>query len=507
MSHFSSRCHKGKLSVGTNPKRGRALQRPQIESYLEFSPFALRISVFGNARPRRRLVVSVTTLAHLSDFIQNLEESKLLSPERFEAALAFIATLPEHEADDPAAVAKALNKEQFLSRLQSQRLLEGRTRGFFINQYRIDEILGSGGMGWVYVARDLKRDEDVALKMLCEQNEQDAGLLARFQLEAEAGARLNHPAIIRTREVGEAPGLYGKVHYLVMDMVQGVGVDELVALGGPTAWPVASHIVRQVAEGLQHAHQQGLVHRDIKPANVLVDADNNAHILDFGLSVASQSEQSAEFSLAMIFGQDCLGTADYIAPEQARDSFGVDHRADLYSLGAMLYFMLAGKVLFPDQKTRAAKIDAHWNLEPRPIRELVPKVPEELARIVHQMLAKSPDQRFRAAQEIADALQPFAKPKKIHFEFQQILNRRFLIAQLRQKQFDEQSQRTSAASSLSVCTLDSKVMRPSLAQMETEIRKDTQVGIKDHVPVPSTRALLSTYADPDDCEPRLALPE
>ncbi len=413
------------------------------------------------------------TVANTTDFLGHLQQSKLLSEERFDLALDVVAELGELDA---LTAAKALVKAGFLTRLHATRLLEGRTRGFFINHYRIEDILGSGGMGWVYIARDLRTGAEVALKMLCEQNENDAGLLARFQLEADAGQRLNHHAIIRTHEVGEAVGVYGNVHYMVMDLVRGIGIDEFVAMGGPIAWPVACHIAQHIAAGLQHAHRLGLVHRDLKPANVLVDEKGNAHILDFGLSLASQSVLGDEYSLSMIFGQDCLGTADYIAPEQARDSFHVDRRADLYSLGATLYFMITGQVLFPNMKSRSAKINAHWNKLPRPIRELVPDVPVEVALIIERLLAKDPEQRYSTAREVALVLKPFAKPKRISFNFQQILDRRAAIARQREKLYDERSKRAATASSLSVCSVDSKAVRPTQAQMETTIRKDTQLN-------------------------------
>lgn len=413
------------------------------------------------------------TLTTASDFLETLRKSKLLKPELFEE---LEVKVEQASSVDAMTIAKSLVKAGHLTRLQANRLLEGRTRGFFINDYRIDEVLGSGGMGFVYIARNMKTNEEVALKMLCEQSEVDAGLLTRFRLEAEAGQKLNHHAIIRTHEIGKAIGLYGDIHYMVMDLVRGVGVDELVSMAGPIGWPVACHIVRHVAAGLHHAHRQGLVHRDIKPANILVDENANAKVLDFGLSVASQSTQDDEFSLAMIFGQDCLGTADYIAPEQAVDSFAVDRRADIYSLGATMYYMLCGHVMFPEKKTRADKIEAQLNEFPPPIRDLVPNLPQEVAAIIDRMLAKKREHRFETARGVSAALAPFAKPKHISFSFQQILDRRASLAQQRKKLLDERAKRAAAASSLSVCTLDSKTNRPVQAQIETTIHKDTQVG-------------------------------
>lgn len=414
----------------------------------------------------------MTSLANATEFFEHLQQSKLLTDAQFDSA---IESLGELCLGDARSVAKGLVKLRVLTRLQAQRLLEGRTRGFFINQYRIEEVLGSGGMGWAYIARDTTTNEEVALKMLCEQNSDDAGLVTRFRLEAEAGKKLNHPAIIRTRDVGTSAGLFGQVHYMVMDLVRGVGIDEFVSLGGPIPWPVACHIAHHVAAGLQHAHRNGLIHRDLKPSNILVDEQSDAHILDFGLSLASKSAQDDEFSLAMIFGQDCLGTADYIAPEQARDSFQVDRRADLYSLGATMYFMLAGRVLFPDCEKRSDKIEAHWRRTPQPIGELVPRLPREVAAIVHKLLEKDLERRFANAREVAAALQPFAKPKRIAFDFQEILDRRAAVARQRERLWDERLKRAAAASSLSVCSIDSKATRPTQAQMETVIRKDTKL--------------------------------
>ena len=417
----------------------------------------------------------MTTLTLASEFLKHLKQSKLLTAAEIHAALEKLQLPPDSTAD---AMAKAFVKAGLLTRLQVTRLLEGRTRGFFIDHYRIEDVLGSGGMGWVYIARDLKTGDDVALKMLCEQSEMDAGLLTRFKLEAEAGQRLDHQAIIRTRATGKAIGLYGDIHYMVMDLVRGVGIDEFVSLAGPVAWPLACHIVRHVAAGLHHAHRQGLVHRDMKPSNVLIDAESNARVLDFGLSIASQSAQDDEFSLAMIFGQDCLGTADYIAPEQSMDSFKVDRRADIYSLGATMYFMLSGQVLFPQYKTRSEKIEAQQHEAPRPIRELVPDLPEPVSLILHRMLAKDRENRFETARGVSMALMPFAKPKHVTFDFQKILDRRCILAQQRQKLQDERAKRVNVATSLSLCYLDSRTTRPQ-AQSETAIQRDTQIGPTD----------------------------
>jgi eukaryotic-like serine/threonine-protein kinase len=414
----------------------------------------------------------VAAIADACDFLDLVERSRLLTADEVDAAAKRLSI-----AKDAGAIpaAKALVKDGLLTRFQVNRLLEGNHRGFFIDQFRIEDILGSGGMGWVYIARNLETGQDVALKMLCEKAETDPGLLARFKLEAKAGMMLNHEAIIRTHLIASTTGLYGDIHYTVMDLVRGVGLDEFVALGGPIKWPLACHIGLYVAAGLHHAHRKGLIHRDIKPSNILVDESCNAKILDFGLSVASQDDEADEFSLAMIFGHDCLGTADYIAPEQSLDSFQIDRRADIYSLGATMFFILTGRVMFPEQKTRFEKIEAQQKLPIPRLRDIVPEIPAEVEAIVNKMLEKNPKRRFLNAKEVCVALDKFAKPSRVQFNFQHILDRRYVIAQQRQKMLDDQARKSAQATSLTSCSLDSKATRPTQSAIETTIRKDTIV--------------------------------
>ena len=175
----------------------------------------------------------MSTVKVASDFLSQLERSELLTPDQIARATIKLGISGN---DSPVAVAKLLVKFGAITRLQAMRLLEGKARGFFVDRFRIDDILGSGGMGWVYVARDMDNGERVALKMLCEQNEKDIGLLTRFKLEAKAGMMIDHQAVVRTREYGRSSGLYGDVHFMVMDLFEGVGIDEFVAMAGPMPW-------------------------------------------------------------------------------------------------------------------------------------------------------------------------------------------------------------------------------------------------------------------------------
>jgi serine/threonine-protein kinase len=416
-----------------------------------------------------------------SDFLSLLERSELLTPDQIARATVKLGISGN---DSPVAVAKLLVKFGVITRLQAMRLLEGKARGFFVDRFRIDDILGSGGMGWVYVARDMDNGDRVALKMLCEQNEKDIGLLTRFKLEAKAGMMIDHAAVVRTREYGRSSGLYGDVHFMVMDLFEGVGIDEFISMGGPMPWELACHVARYMCAGLHHSHRQGLIHRDVKPANVLVDTNGSAAILDFGLSLISNDDDDDEFSLAMIFGHDCLGTADFIAPEQAVDSFNVDHRADIYSAGATMYYSLTGKVLFPECTTRLEKIEAQKRLQPRPIKELVPDLPDKVATIISLMLKKDPDKRFQNGKMICKYLEEFGKPAPIRFDFNKVLDRRYQIAVQRQKLLDEKSQRARQQTNFAICNMGPSGTRASQSAIETTIRKDTDVQPQRPAQVP-----------------------
>jgi len=427
--------------------------------------------------------VTLSVAQSASQFIESLRKSRLLTTEEVDAAVEQLDVCSD---DGAIPTAKSFVRGGILTRLQASRLLEGQHRGFFIEHFRIDDILGSGGMGWVYSATNLETKEKVAIKMLTEKNDQNPGLLTRFKLEARAGLMVNHEAVVRTLLMGHTQGLFGDIHYMVMDQVEGIGVDEFVAmLGGPIKWKLACHIAYYAGAGLHHAHRKGLIHRDIKPSNILVDTAGTARVLDFGLSQVSNSDQSDEFSLAMIFGQDCLGTADYIAPEQASDSFTIDHRADVYSLGATLYYMLTGQIMFPDCKSRAEKIEAQKHRTPEGIRKLRPEVPVEVEAIVNRMLAKNPCDRFPTAKIMCSKLVKYAKPSNIRFDFQKVLDRRYTIAKQREKlladrarQLAAQANQTNSANRSPTPTAPSAV--------ETDIHKDTELNAPvDRRPMPA----------------------
>jgi serine/threonine protein kinase len=350
-----------------------------------------------------------------NEFLELIEKSGLLS----ESVLRRVQHKLEIQPNSPAEeTAKLLVRERVLTPFQAERLLEGRYRGLVIDRYRIREVLGFGGMGCVFIAEDPDEDRKVAIKVMSTEHSQDPGMLSRLQLEALAGMRLNHPNIIKTYRIGNT----GAVHFLVMELVRGISLHELVALYGPLHPHVACDIIIQAAEGLAVAHRQGIIHRDIKPANFLIELDGTARILDFGLALVKGSE-SEEFSLSMVFGHDCLGTPDYIAPEQTIDSRKIDARADIYALGATFYVALTSHVPFPD-KSNKLKLEAHRTRIPRNVCELKPDIPAEIGAIVAKMLAKKPDERYQSMAELIRVLKPFARRKNIPFDFRELVTLR-----------------------------------------------------------------------------------
>lgn len=237
----------------------------------------------------------------------------------------------------------------------------------------------------------------VAIKVLPPQRTKDASFLQRFLREARATARLNHPNIVRAYDIDQQRG----THYMVMEFVAGRDLKTVVHQDGPLSLPLAANYIAQAACGLQHAHSCGLVHRDIKPANLVVNERGVVKILDLGLARLDHDEETA--SLTLEHRENVMGTADYLAPEQARNCHEVDHRADIYSLGCTFYFLLTGHPPFTEG-TLAQRMLKHQTERPRDVRADRPDCPHALAEVCMKMLAKEPDERFSQADEVAARL-------------------------------------------------------------------------------------------------------
>jgi serine/threonine-protein kinase len=327
------------------------------------------------------------------------------------------SAVPEQATEKPLTLEflKSLMLQGVLTRFQADWLLEGKFQEFTIDQYRIVDILGTGGMGWLYVGIDEETGEKVAVKVISKHMDND--YLTRFKLEARAGLLLNHPSIVRTIKLGETD----EILYVAMELVEGISLQELIVRQGSIPWPQAASLIAQAAAGLQHAHEKGMVHRDIKPGNLLVKKNGIVKVLDFGLALMENNED--EFTLAMISGQGCVGTADYISPEQTIDSFAVGPRADIYSLGCTLYCALTATVPFPEE-TVAKKLRAHRTKNARGVREIKPDIPAAIEDIVSRMMARKPEDRYATAADVAEALKPHARRDAAAFNFSEVLAQR-----------------------------------------------------------------------------------
>jgi serine/threonine protein kinase len=268
-------------------------------------------------------------------------------------------------------------------------------------RYRILRELGRGGMGVVYQARQTLMNRQVVIKVVNKALLDQPGSLERFCREIEAAAKLNHPNIVTAYEAERV----GDLHLLVMEFVPGQSLAELLRKKGSLPVAHACHYTRQVAQGLQHALERGLVHRDIKPANLILTPQGQVKILDFGLAkVVSESRPKTALTALNSY----MGTPEYSAPEQATDARSADIRADIYSLGCTLYCLLAGRPPFQEE-TAVQTILAHLEKEPRPLPDLRPDVAAALWAVVARMLAKAPGRRFLTPKEVAQALLPFCK--------------------------------------------------------------------------------------------------
>jgi serine/threonine protein kinase/HEAT repeat protein len=271
-------------------------------------------------------------------------------------------------------------------------------------KYLILRELGRGGMGVVYQARQTMMDRQVVIKVINRSLLQQPGALDRFRREIRAAAQLSHPNIVTAYDAEQA----GELHMLIMEFVPGQSLAEVLERKGPLPVVNACHYMCQVALGLKHAHERGMVHRDIKPSNLILmpGPKGQVKILDFGLAkIISESGMRTGITAS----GDYMGTPDYCAPEQALDAAKADIRADLYGLGCTLYCLLAGRP--PYQEDTAIKtVMAHMQKEPKPLPELRKDVPVELWQVVKRLLAKEPGQRYQNPVEVFRALSVFVKP-------------------------------------------------------------------------------------------------
>lgn len=284
-----------------------------------------------------------------------------------------------------------------------------------IRGYTIERELGRGGMGTVYLARQLSLDRPVALKVMSKRWASDPVFVARFTREAFAAAQLSHPNIVQIHDIGEADG----ARFFSMEYVRGKTLADIVKLQGKLDPETAVGYVLQAARGLKHAHDRGMIHRDVKPDNLLLDEHGLIKVADLGLvktptisraddqlTDASASGRSGLLSLPpdMTGARIALGTPAYMSPEQCRDAATVDHRADIYSLGCTLYVLVTGRP--PFDGTTAVELMSKHAYDPLvPPEQIVSRVPKAVSAIIQRMMAKDPNDRFQDMSEVVRTLE------------------------------------------------------------------------------------------------------
>lgn len=384
----------------------------------------------------------------VASFVEAVRQCRLLEP----AQLAVVVSDLQPRFSDARALAKQLVERGWLTEFQVNVLLQNNGKELLLEPYVILDRIGEGGTGKVFKARHLHMQRTVALKVIRKELLTDGDVVQRFYREIEAASQVSHSNVVHAYDAGPI----GPMHVLVMEHVEGIDLGRLVKESGPMPIGQACECIRQAALGLQHIHECGLVHRDIKPSNLFLarvqgsasrapsskpaDAETRARntgvakdsglikILDLGLARLLPRERRVTGDPLTDVGSVTMGTPDYLAPEQALDMHAADIRADIYSLGCTLYFLLTGQPPFAGG-TLAQKLMRHQQAEPPALAKLRSDAPAALQPILARMLAKRREDRYQTPAAVARALAELRLPADPDTaRFRRTRRRRWLIA-------------------------------------------------------------------------------
>jgi serine/threonine-protein kinase len=341
----------------------------------------------------------IPSVVSREEFVQVLGNSGLFSADELRKALAVLPS--SAEGGDGLSLARHLTAAGKLTDFQAEALLERKVEELVLGNYEILARLGAGGMGTVFKARHRRMKRVVAIKLMARSIAQDSTFLQRFQREVETVARLSHPNIVMAFDADEAEA----GPFLVMEFVNGRDLATRVQELGPLTLREAADCILQAAKGLACAHAQGIVHRDIKPANLLRDEYGVVKVADLGLARLSDAvNPTADKAGSLTQAGSVVGTVDFMAPEQAEDSSTTDSRADIYSLGCTLYFLLTGKPPYVGHSLMATLIK-HGTAPIPSLCAARPETPPALDSLLRSMLAKQPRERCSSMTEVVSALE------------------------------------------------------------------------------------------------------
>jgi eukaryotic-like serine/threonine-protein kinase len=340
----------------------------------------------------------MSIVAATSRIVEALDDHRLLSPELFHELITQL--LPR--CDDWSILAPELVYRGWLTPFQMTALLKARPSDLILGSYVLEEPIGEGGMGRIFLARNWKLDTRAAVKVIRRERASEPAAVERFLREVRALGAIRHQRIVHALDAGMEGGRL----YCAMEYVPGTDLGRLLQTRGALPVEMACRYAAQIAEALRHIARLGLVHRDVKPGNVLIAEDGNTvKLSDLGLARFDSPNWAPNASELTQVGT-MIGTPDYVSPEQIRDSKGADIRSDLYSLGCTLYHMLAGRPPC-DGPSTVQKLHQQQSVEPIPIEQLRPDVPADVAALVRSLMAKKSRDRCQDPSEVLAMLQPY----------------------------------------------------------------------------------------------------
>ena len=338
----------------------------------------------------------------LDKFIEVLTEIGLMTEDE---VLDFLDEIPLDQHPNTARrLVQLLHAHGRLSKFQAELMYKGKTKSLVIGNYVVLDRIGRGGMGKVYKARHRRMDRIVALKLLPFSVRNSPEAVKRFDQEIRAAARLFHPNIVTAYDADVSEDRY----FLVMEYVDGKDLLKVVSRRGPLGIDEALDYTIQAAVGLAYAHRENVLHLDIKPANLILDKKGTVKVLDMGLARLDYAIPGKDTSEELIQNGKVMATVDYVSPERADDPKSVDHRADVYSLGCTLFYVLTGQPPYGGSSV-LKRIKAHRIMPIPSLRTLRPEIPEALDAVYQKMVSKRPEDRQQSMDEVIADLRSAAE--------------------------------------------------------------------------------------------------